>query len=246
MKSPTLRRVWHEYAEGRDFPQEFGHISFTTLPELQRMAKELRLGAADSFVDLGCGLAGPALWVARETGAHLVGIDGSGVAVEQATARAAKLGLADQARFVVGSFADTGLKMSSTAGVMSEDALQYAPDKQAAMAEAGRILRPGGRLVFTAYELDPGRAANLPVLGTDPVADYRPGLTTAGFRVDIYEQISGWPEPMSATYAAVLDAKEPLTQEMGADAVGALFMEMSLTLEHRPYRRRVFVVATRL
>ena len=30
--SPTLRRIWHESAEGVDFPEEFGHISFTTVP----------------------------------------------------------------------------------------------------------------------------------------------------------------------------------------------------------------------
>ena len=41
--SPTLRRIWHEMAEGADFPEGFGHISFTTLIELERMATELRL-----------------------------------------------------------------------------------------------------------------------------------------------------------------------------------------------------------
>ncbi|MCH8813760.1 MAG: hypothetical protein IH957_01500 [Chloroflexi bacterium] len=59
--SPTLRRLWHEHAEGIDFPEEFGHISFVTVPQLKRMAAELRLGAGDTFVDLGCGRAGPAL-----------------------------------------------------------------------------------------------------------------------------------------------------------------------------------------
>jgi hypothetical protein len=32
-KSPTLRRLWRELAEGLDYSEEFGHISFTTLPE---------------------------------------------------------------------------------------------------------------------------------------------------------------------------------------------------------------------
>ena len=244
-KSPTLRRLWHELAEGPDFPEEFGHISFTTRSELQRVVAELGLRPGDRLVDLGCGMAGPALWVARETQARLTGIDVSPVATEQASARAAELGLADRARFVVGSFADTGLEAGSADGVMSEDALQYAPDKQAAMAEAARILRPGGRFVFTAYELDPERAGNLPVLGADPIDDYRPPLVKAGFSVDIYEEASGWPEPMTTTYSALLNAREPLTQEMGEAAVGALFMEMSLTLEHKPYRRRVLVAATR-
>ncbi|MFQ5472631.1 MAG: SAM-dependent methyltransferase [Dehalococcoidia bacterium] len=123
-KSPTLRRLWHKYAEGPDFPQEFGHISFTTLPEIQRTAGELGVNSGDTFVGLGCGLAGPALWVARESGANLVGVDLSPVAVARATARAEELGLADQARFVVGSFADTGLETASVDGAVSEDALQ--------------------------------------------------------------------------------------------------------------------------
>jgi ubiquinone/menaquinone biosynthesis C-methylase UbiE len=231
-----------ELAEGLDFPEGFGHISFTTLPELRRIAAELRLRPGDTLVDLGCGIAGPALWVARETQARLTGIDGAPAAAEYASARAAELGLADRARFVVGWFAATGLEADSADGVMSEDALQYAPDKQAAIAEVARILRPGGRLYFPPT-LDAARAAA--VRGTDPVEDYRPPLISAGLSVDLYEEAPGWPEPMTATYSAVLDAKEPLTQEMGEAAVGALFMEMSMTLQFKPYRRRVLVAATK-
>lgn len=242
--SPTLRRLWHEHAERLEYPEEFGHIGFTTLAELRRIAGELRLGPGDTLADLGCGMAGPALWVARETGARLIGIDVSPVAVKEASARAEEFGLAGQANFVVGSFADSGLETDWADGAMSEDALQYAPDKQAALSEAARILRPGGRLVFTAFELDPERAANLPFLGADPVDDYRPALVKAGFSVEVYEEVPGWPEPMTATYSAVLKAREALTREMGEPAVGALFVEMSMTLEQRPYRRRVLVAAT--
>ncbi len=243
--SPTLRRIWHDLAEGDDFPEEFGHISFTTLAELKRMASELRLSPGDTLVDLGCGMAGPALWMARETQAHLIGIDASRVATEQATARAAALGLNNQVRFVVGSYADTGIKAGTADGAMSEDALQYAPSKQATMAEVARILRPGGRFVFTVYEVESDRAAGLPILGVDMVDDYRPVLEKAGFAVTSYEEVSGWPEPMTATYSAIVAARDALTQEMGEAATNVLLLEMELTLEHRPYRRRVLVAATR-
>lgn len=244
-KSPTLRRLWHELAEGADFPEEFGHISFTTLPELRRIAAELQLRRDGTLVDFGCGMGGPALWVARETGARLVGIDGALAATEGAAARAASVGMSERARFVVGSFAATGLDTASVDAAMSEDALQYTVSKQAALSEVARVLRPGGRFVFTAYELDVARARAFPVLGTDPVEDYRPLLADAGFRVETYEDAPGWPEPMSSTYAACIAAKDALTQEMGEAAVGALTMEMSMTLQFKPYRRRVLAVATK-
>lgn len=244
-KSPTLRRLWNAHAEGLDFPQEFGHVSFTTLRELRRMAAELRLSPGGTLIDLGCGMAGPALWMARETGAHLIGVDLSAAAVEQASARAAQVGLAGRARFVVGSFAETGLEAGSADGVMSEDALQYAPDKQAAMVEAGRVLRAGGRLVCSTYELDAKRASGMPILGLDPVEDYRPILAKAGFRVESYEEAPGWPEPMTTAYSTILKAGEALTAEMGEAAVAALFLEMTMTLEKKPYRRRVLLAATR-
>ncbi len=244
-KSPTLRRLWHEGAEGPDFPEEFGHISFTTLADLRRTASELRLASGDTLAGLGCGMAGPALWLARETGANLIGVDLSAVAVEKATTRAVALGLGAQAEFRVGSFAATGLADESADGATSEDALQYAPDKSAAMREVARILRPGGRFVFTAFELDAARAALLPVLSADPVEDYRPCLADAGFDLEAYEEIGGWPEPTIATYSSIIAAREDLVREMGEVAVAALLSEMMMTVEGRPYRSRVLVAATR-
>jgi len=242
--SPTLRRIWREHAAGTDYPGEFEHISFVTLPELRLLATELCLSPGNTLVDLGCGLGGPALWVARETRCQLIGVDFSPVAVAQASARASQLGLSDRARFIVGTFADTGLESGSAHGAMSEDALQYAPDKLAAFREASRILRPGSRLVFTAFELDLTRASGLPVLGLDPEDDYRPLLEEAGFEVNAYDEMPGWPEPMATTYKAVLAARAALTEEMGDVAVNALSAELSLTLERQPYRRRVMAVAT--
>ncbi|MCH8850723.1 MAG: hypothetical protein IIC89_07850 [Chloroflexi bacterium] len=50
---------------------------------------------------------------------------------------------------------------------------------------------------------------------------------------------------MSSAYAAVLAARDTLVSEMGEAAVAALSAEMSLTLERKPYKRRVFAAATR-
>jgi SAM-dependent methyltransferase len=244
-RSPTLRRLWRENACGEDFPEEFSHISFVTLDGLRRMAALTWLEAGRTLVDLGCGMAGPALWLARETGASLIGVDGSTVAVTLATERAERLGLATRARFVHGTFAATTLPDAAADAATSEDALQYAPDKRALFTEAARIIRPAGRLVFTAFELEPERVAGLPVLGTDPTADYRPVLDEAGFEVDVYEEVPGIPEPLTRAYSSLVEARDVLLQEMGEAGVNALMGELALTLQVRPYRRRVLAAATR-
>lgn len=63
-----------------------------------------------ALVDLGCGMGGAALWVARQTEARLPGVDLSALAVAQATARATALRLAELATLIRGTFADTGLR----------------------------------------------------------------------------------------------------------------------------------------
>jgi ubiquinone/menaquinone biosynthesis C-methylase UbiE len=244
-RSPTLQRIWRDHALGPGYPEGFENISFLTLPELERMASELHLGSGETVVDLGCGEGGPGLWIAREMGARLVGIDLSTVAVAHAAQRARELGLSEVAQFQLGTFEHTALPDGSAHAVMSVDALQYGPDKRAAAREMTRILSPGGRCVFTAFELDPQGVEGLPVIDTDPIDDYGPVLEDAGFFIEVYEEISSWRARLTETYEAVLAEQQQLADEMTDVGVAPLLMEVSLTLEHSPYRRRVLVAATR-
>ncbi len=244
-QSRIFHSIWRTHALGDGYPEGYEHISFLTLPEMRAMAAALALTANSALVDLACGMGGPGLWIARETGSHLVGIDISAVALDHARERTSALGLTETARFARGTFAETGLNGGSADAAMSVDALQYAPDKQAALNEAARILRPGGRLVFACFEVEAERVAGVPILGTDPVGDYRPLLERAGFDVLSYAETADWRQRVTGAYQAIVDARPPLTDEMGAAAYGALLGEVSLTLRLQPYRRRVMVSAKR-
>ncbi len=68
-------------------------------------------------------------------------------------------------------------------------------------------------------------------------------LQAVGFRVDTYEETPGWKDQLDAAYGAVVAAQDVLAPEMGEEAMNALLLEMTLTLEVEPYRRRVFAVA---
>jgi len=242
--SPTLLAIWRENVTG-DFPQQFAHISFVRLADLQSLRDGLNLSPGTLLVDLACGAGGPGLWTAETSGAQLVGVDLSAAGIEQAAATAATLGMADRATFSRGSFERTGLSTGAADGAMSVDALQYAPDKARAFAEVARILRPGGTLAFVAFELAADRVSGLPVWH-DPVPDYRPVLERAGFGVQTYRQLEGWRERVTAAFESVIANREALEAELGEGAAQVLILEASITLEIQPYCGHAFAVARRL
>jgi SAM-dependent methyltransferase len=244
--SPAFGKLWAEHACGGAFPSEFAHISFLTFDELRAMAGYVALGKDAVLADLACGAGGPGLWVAAQCGASLIGVDPSSTGLAEARKRAERAGFAHRARFQQGTFAATGLADSAADGALSVDAIQYAPDKSQVFTEARRILRPGGRLAFTAFEVNPERVEGLPVLGIDPVPDYGPLLEDAGFSIDWYKESAGWAERVPAAFGAVVEAMATLTEEMGEAAALSLGMEAAVTLQVQPYRRRVAVAARRL
>ena len=243
--SPTLWQIWLDHAVGADYPEEYSHISFATLDELERFANVLHLTDGETLVDLACGMGGPSLWMVLRFGGRVDGIDASGVAVDLATARAARLGLGERSNFAVGTFARTGFPDAHADAVLSLDAYQYAPSKHDAFHEAARILKPDRRLAFTAFEVRADRVSGIPVLGDDPIEDYRPLLEHAGFAIEHYEETPGWLDRVTRAYGAIIASAEALENEMGTEAYGSLLLEVAITLERKPYRRRVSAIADR-
>jgi SAM-dependent methyltransferase len=245
VESAALQRLWATHASGAAFPPAFAHISFLTMEEAEELSAASGLHAGDHLVDVACGTGGPGLLIAALTGARLTGVDLSPVGIAQAVARSERVGMTGASRFLVGSFEQTGLPAGCADAVMTVDAIQYALDKRAALAEMGRLLRPGGRLLLTGFEVDPSKVAGFPVLGLDPVDDFDPLLAEAGFALERYEESDQWYERLLASYQAVLDEAAALTTELGERGYAPLALEASTTLGFEPYRRRVLVVATR-
>jgi len=244
-RSPTLRRIWREHVTGPDYPEEFAHISFLPLAQLQALAAGLNLAADQLLVDLACGAGGPGLWMAKQSGASLIGADPSAAGLSAARTRARAAGLADRSRFQQATFEQTNLPDGAVDAAMSVDAFQYAPDKRAALAEFFRILRPGGRVSIIAFEVDPARVAGVPVIGADPIPDYVPLIEAAGFDVEAYEETPGWRERANAAFGAIVDASDTLTAEMGQRAAAGAVAEAMLTVQLQPYPRRVLAAARR-
>lgn len=233
--SQTWRRIGREVF-GDDYPEEADPFSRVTLTDLGRIAHELAVGPGQTFADIACGAGGPGLWVARETGAALVGIDISSAAIGQAQERAKTWGLTERATFHVGEAAATGLASASLAGVMSVDAFWLFPNKPAAAVEIARILQPAGRLVFTTWDCritPPGWAPQL--------ADHHDLLQQAGFAIEVYEETPDWEQRQRAFTDAYIRAQAELVAEMGDLGHGLVSDPAYIA-----YRTRILVVARKI
>lgn len=244
-RSETLNALWRDLVTGTDFPEDFAHISFLRVADLRSLVDGLGLLPGAHVVDLACGAGGPGLFAASATGARLTGVDLSSIAVEVAERRARSLGLADRAAFLQGSFDATGLDDATADAVMTIDALQYAPDKRAAIREMARILRSGGRLGIVTFELD---AAHVEGMGVweDPIGDYRPLLTDAGFEITEHRQIDGWRDAVTGAFGRVVELQDVLISELGEAAGAALVLEAAMTLQLEPYSGHALVLARRV
>ena len=234
-RSVVGSRIFREVL-GDEYPEVLDPHSYITWSQLGRFASELHLAPGDTLADVGCGRGGPGLWVAAQAGAHLVGIDIADAAVAAGRARAAALHA--DAEFRQGTFDATGLPEASADAVMSVDALLFAPSKAAALAELRRILRAGGRLVFTSWDYH-----EQPVGRPPQVDDHRPLLAAAGFDVRVYETVRDWRSVLERIGDATLAAVAEIALEEGVpvDEVRRDVEEVNATLA--TMSRRVFVVA---
>lgn len=202
---------------------------------IAEVVEALGLSEGATLVDLACGRGGYGMEVSRRTGAQLIGIDFSAEAVRLAGEHAE---LRDQAaEFRVGDMTATGLHDASVDAVMVVDAIQFPEQPSAAYAEIHRILRPGGRVVLTSWEVD-STDENLPARIRD--VDLAGGLTEAGFSsIEVAEKPS-WYERELAMWAeaAALDPGDDVSLQ-------GLHEEALWVLALPPGTRRVMASATR-
>jgi SAM-dependent methyltransferase len=124
------------------------------------LAEALRLGPEHRLLDIGCGLGGPARYFARHSGCRVSGVDLTADYIGAAAGLTRRVGLEAQVDFQVASALDLPFAAGSFDAATVIHVGMNVADKARLFAEAGRVLKPGARLVvYDVMQIGPGDLA---------------------------------------------------------------------------------------
>ncbi len=155
----------------------------------------LELDDGSLVLDVACGAGASSIALAQEFGCSAVGVDLSEDNLERARGQAAKAGVDDRVQFLKMDAEELTFEDGGFDAVVSECALCTFPDKPAALSEAIRMLRPGGRIGITDVVVErdlPERAQGILfhvacISGAMPARGYIDALVEAGFVNVVHE-----------------------------------------------------------
>ncbi len=155
------------------FPHDQDH--YGGLDANDALAVRAGISKGAMVIDFCAGLGGPARYLAYRYGADVTGIELTPARVKGAEELTRLVGLQNNVRVIEGDVMQVPLPDNSADVVISQEALLHVPDKSRALAEAYRILKPGGRVAFTDW------------VAHRPLSDADKGLMWRGMAVaDLY------------------------------------------------------------
>ena len=140
-QAAVRRETWDE---------DLGQSSWITLAEAREWFQLLELQSGKSVLEVACGSGGLTCRMAQETGATGTGVDINTLGIEAANARARDLNLTSRVSFREVDaaeplpFADAWFD-----AIFCNDAINHIPRRVRMFRDWRRVLRPGGRVLFT-------------------------------------------------------------------------------------------------
>jgi glycine/sarcosine/dimethylglycine N-methyltransferase len=235
--SSPADRFYHTVWGGEDihiglYEEEGDTIAEASRRTVDRMASLVpEITEGTEVVDLGAGYGGAARRLVKHFGCHVTCLNLSEVQNRRNREMNREQGLARGIDVVDGNFEDVPFPDERFDVVWSQDSFLHSGDRERAVREAARILKPGGRLVFTdpmqAEDCDPEalepvlERIHLDTMGTIPF--YRDAAARAGLSEERIQELT---DHLATHYHRVLEEIESREEELvelcGEDYIGRM------------------------
>jgi SAM-dependent methyltransferase len=188
------------------YGEDMGQSSWLTAKEWLGFADRLAIGAGSAVLEVGSGSGGPAVHLALARGCRVTGVDINEHGVRNSTELARTRGVADRTEFrAVDASRPLPFPAESFDAVLSNDAMCHIRDRGAVLRDWHRVLRPGGRVLFTDAMVLTGIVSHEELATRSSIGFYLfvpPGenerlLGAAGFRVLEVEDVTAGAEQVA-------------------------------------------------
>src|SRR6516164_1391677 len=167
------------------------HLHSGGLATTREQAKRIALTKDSRVLDVGCGIGGPARYLAHRYGCRVDGIDLTPELIETGRVLTKRCKLADRVVLRVGNALELPYSEQTFDVVWCQDVAMNIADKAGLFAGVYRVLNPGGLFTSTEYSVGPGGDIIFPVPWAydasinflDPGDMMRARYHTAGFRI---------------------------------------------------------------
>jgi SAM-dependent methyltransferase len=132
------------------YGEDLGQSSWLTAREWLEFADQLGVGPGVEVLEVGSGSGGPAVYWAVVRGCGVTGVDVNEHGVRNALQLAEARGVAERARFrVVDASRPLPFPEETFNAIVSNDAMCHIGQRDIVLRDWYRVLRPGGRALFT-------------------------------------------------------------------------------------------------
>lgn len=208
------------------YGEDLGQSSWLTADEWRACISMLALPPSAHVLEVGSGSGGPAVYLARTSGCRITGLDVNAHGVANARALARAQGVDDRAEFrVLDARGPLPFGGDTFDAVIANDAMCHLANRSAVLREWHRVVRPGGRVLFTDAMVITGEVSDDELATRSSIGQYvfvPPGLNErllreAGFAVERVEDVTANAEVVAGRWRAARERhREALVAGEGA------------------------------